>query len=100
METGVLYALGISRKRIFLCWAGETGIFLLLTAVSALALSAGLDEIFRLLGRTFFVDTFRFALSAAGFGNMLLYTLLLWGVSILEYGICLAVMTPASYTEG
>ena len=99
-ETGVLYALGISRKRIFLCWAGETGIFLLLTAVPALALSACLDALFRLFGRTFFIDTFRFALSLCGVGNMLLYMLLLWVMSMLEYGICLAVMAPASYSEG
>jgi len=99
-ENSVLYALGISRKRILLCQAGETGVFLLLAVIPALVLSAAADGIFKLLGRTFFIDTFRFALSPAGFGIVILYTVLLWLVSVLAYGICLAFMKPAANREG
>ncbi|MBQ8640996.1 MAG: hypothetical protein IJ480_02160 [Clostridia bacterium] len=99
METGVMYALGISRKRILFCWAGETVVFLFMAAVPALGLSASVDGILGLFGRTFFIDTFRFTISGAGFGYVILYTWILWFLAVLGYGICLAVMKPFTGQE-
>lgn len=98
-ETGVLYAMGIPRKRILGCQAMEAGIFLILQAVLATGLSAAVDGILAIFGRTFFIDTFHYAASVAGFGIAILYTVLLWIFAVSVYGICLASWKPIGARE-
>jgi len=98
-EADILYAMGIPRKRIWGCQAMEAGIFLILQAVLATGLSASVDRILAVFGRTFFIDTFHYAASAAGFGIAILYTVLLWIFAVSVYGICLSSWKPIGARE-
>ena len=88
----VIHYIGISRRTIIQSYAAENTLFLLLLSALAFVIACVLDRLWKLLGTGFYIDRFRFVLSAEGViaaaVSLLLY-FLLTSFTVLMYTVLL-----------